>query len=71
VMMAAAEAKPEDLKTINEAISLLPSLAKVVRKFDFFEQKFSVIHEGPLPDSYMRETVIRIRQPDAEDKDAG
>ena len=67
VMMAAAEAKPEELKAINDAIGLLPSIAKVVRKFDFFEQQLSVTREGPLPDSYIRETVTKIRQPESED----
>lgn len=64
--MATAEAKPEEKKAINEALGLLPDLAKVVRKFDFFEDKLSITQEGPLPDSFMVESVTNIRQPDEE-----
>lgn len=62
--MAAADASPEDLKPIQELVSLLPSFAKVVRKFDFYEQKLSITREGPLPLSYLRESVTLVRAPD-------
>lgn len=60
--MAAAQADPEDMKPVQEALALLPSIAKVVRKFDFFEQQLSVTSEGPLPNSYVRNSVTLIRQ---------
>lgn len=60
--MAAAQAKPEDIKPVQEALGLLPSLAKVVRKFDYFEHKFSITREGPDADTYLRESVTEIRQ---------
>jgi len=62
--MATADAKPEDKQTINDALSLLPSVAKVVGKFDFFEDKLSITQEGPLPDSFLVESVTNIRQPE-------
>jgi hypothetical protein len=64
--MAAAKADPEDMKPVQDAIALLPSIAKVVRKFDYFEDRLSITREGPLPDSYIREAVTQIRQPDEE-----
>ena len=33
--MAAAEAEPEDMKTLQDAVGLLPSIATVIEKFDF------------------------------------
>jgi hypothetical protein len=64
VGMLAAQAKKEDMATIQEAIGLLPSIAKVVRKFDFFEDRLSIMQEGPLPNSYMKQAVTKIRQPE-------
>jgi hypothetical protein len=60
--MAAAQADPEDIKPVQEALGLLPSIAKVIRKFDFYEQQLSVTSEGPLPNSYVRNSVTLIRQ---------
>jgi hypothetical protein len=60
---AAQGAKPEDMKAIQQAIGLLPSIAKVIRKFDFYEQKLSITRPGPLEASYLRETVVLVRQP--------
>jgi hypothetical protein len=66
--VAAANAKPEDLKPLQEAIGLLPSLAKVVRKFDFFGHRLSVTREGPMPGTYLREIVPEVRVPKAAQK---
>jgi hypothetical protein len=63
---AMAEVDEEGRKVINEALQLLPSFAKVIRKFDFFEQSLTITREGPMENSYLRETVILIRQPEAE-----
>ena len=60
--MAGAQAKPEEIKPVMEALQLLPSIAKVVRKFDYYEQQLSITTKGPLPDSYLREKVTLIRQ---------
>ena len=61
--MAAGNAKPEDLKPVQEVIGLLPSVAKVVRKFDFFGHNLSVTRQGPSPGTYLRESVTEVRLP--------
>jgi hypothetical protein len=64
--MVAVNAKPEELKSAQEAISLLPSISKVVRKFDFFGHSLSIVHKGPTPNTYLRESVTEVRMPTAE-----
>jgi hypothetical protein len=64
VGMAAAQAKPEDAKTIQDLIGLLPSVVKVVRKFDFFEQKLSITRDGPDDRTFLVEAVTLVRQPE-------
>jgi hypothetical protein len=59
--IAAEHAKPEDLKPVEEALGLLPSVAKVIRKFDFFGHNLSVTRKGPLPNTYLRESVTEVR----------
>jgi hypothetical protein len=76
VGMAAAQAGKDATEGLQEAAGLLPSIAKVVRKFDFFADRLSITQKGPLPDSYIRHSVTHIRQPDEEsegdeDADAG
>jgi hypothetical protein len=66
VGMIGAKAKPEDLKPLQEAVGLLPSIAKVVRKFDFMEDRLSIVQEGPLPHSYLRTSATHIRQPEGK-----
>jgi hypothetical protein len=61
--IAAEHAKPEDLKPVQEALGLLPSVAKVIRKFDFFGHNLSVTRKGPLPNTYLRESVTEVRVP--------
>ena len=46
-----------------EVIGLLPSVAKVVRKFDYFEHKLSVTRQGPSARTYLRESVTEVRVP--------
>jgi hypothetical protein len=60
---ATADASEEDKKTLNGALGLLPSIAKVIRKFDFYEQNLSITREGPEEGTYLRESVTLIRQP--------
>ncbi len=59
--MAAAEADPEDIKPVQEALALLPDLAKIVRKFDFLEAKISVTQAGDEAGSYLTRTVVKVR----------
>jgi hypothetical protein len=61
--MAGANANAEELKPAFEAIAILPSIAKVVEKFDFYQANLSVIQAGPLPDSYLKQSVTLIRPP--------
>ncbi|MCA9238331.1 MAG: hypothetical protein KDA44_22820, partial [Planctomycetales bacterium] len=61
--MAAGKASPEDLKPVQELIGLLPSIAKVVRKCDFLEQRLAITRSGPLPNTYLRESVTLVRAP--------
>jgi hypothetical protein len=63
VGMAAQGASSEDQKTIQQVIGLLPSASKVIRKFDFYEQKLTILREGPEEATYVREAVTLIRQP--------
>jgi hypothetical protein len=76
VGMAAAQGGEEAGEAVQEVFALLPSIAKVIRKLDFYEDRLSITQEGPLPDSYLKRTVVHIRQPDEErdsdeDEDAG
>ncbi len=66
VGMAAAKIGPKEMQALQETTALLPSAAKVVRKFDYFEDRLSVTQKGPLPDSYMRHAATQIRQPSEE-----
>jgi len=73
--MAGAQAEPEDLKPVQDALALLPSIAKVVGKFDFLEAMLSVTQQGEQPNSYQRRTVTLVRppanvEPDEESADA-
>jgi hypothetical protein len=63
IAMAGANANAEELKPVQEVVALLPSLAKVVEKFDFFEAQMTVVQDGPLPDSYLKRSVILVRAP--------
>jgi hypothetical protein len=61
--MAAANAKPEEIKPAQELIGLLPSFAKVVRKFDFYGHSLSISRQGPIPDAYLQESVTEVHPP--------
>ena len=61
-----AQGDPEAMKPVLEVVGLLPSVAKVVEKFDFMESKLSVTQQGDDPDTYVTRTVTLIRPP-AED----
>lgn len=62
---ATANAPEEVRKAITEAIGLLPSVAKVIRKFDFLEQSLSITRAGDDDENtYRRDSVMLIRQPE-------
>jgi hypothetical protein len=61
--MAAANAKPEEIKPVQDLIGLLPSVAKVVRKFDFYDHSLSTTRQGPMPGTFIKECVTEVRPP--------
>jgi hypothetical protein len=61
--MAGANANAEELKPAFEAIAILPSIAKMVEKFDFYQAKLTLVQAGPLPDTYLKQSVTLIRPP--------
>ena len=63
VGMAGAQADPKDLQPVLDALKLLPSIAKVIDKFDFFEAKLCVTQAGSEPDTYVSRCVTLVRPP--------
>lgn len=61
--MAGANANAEEIKPIVEALALLPSIANVVEKFDYYQANLMVVQAGPLPNSYLKQSVTLIRPP--------
>jgi hypothetical protein len=61
--MAGKEADAEELKPVQQILGLLPSVAKIVAKFDFLEAKLSVTQDGDEPGTYVRRTVTVVRPP--------
>ncbi len=59
--MLAGNAKPEDLKSIQDALALLPDVAKIVEKFDFLEARASVTQPGKEPGSFVGRSVTVVR----------
>ena len=66
--MAGEDADSEKLKPVREVLGLLPSVAKIVGKFDFLEARLSVTQEGDAPGTYLRRSVTVVR-PLAEEED--
>jgi hypothetical protein len=61
--LAGAHGDAEELKPVQEVLALLPSVAKIVAKFDFLEAKLSVTQSGDDPLSYTRRSVTVVRPP--------
>jgi hypothetical protein len=61
--VAAAKTKPDELKPLQDAVALLPSIANVVEKFDFLEARLSVIQAGEEPGTYVKRCVTLVRPP--------
>jgi hypothetical protein len=59
--MAGGNANAEEMKPVMEALAILPSIAKVVEKFDYYEAKLAIVQAGPLPNSYLKQSVTLIR----------
>jgi hypothetical protein len=67
VGMAAAKADKDhpnrDLDTANDLLKLLPSVAKVIRKFDYLEGKLQVKQQGADSHIYIERSVTLVRPP--------
>ena len=63
VALIASKAEPKQLETINEALKLVPSVAKIVGKFDYLEAKLQVVQSGDAPDTYVQRCVTLVRPP--------
>ena len=53
-----------DLEPVQDVLSLLPSVGRIITKFDFIESKLSVTQPGPTEDTFVRHKVIMIRPPE-------
>ena len=67
VGMAAAKVDKDhpnpQLETANELLKLVPSVAKVVGKFDFLEGRLQVTQQGDDPHTYIQRSVTLVRPP--------
>ncbi len=68
--MAGANVDQEELKPIQEALALLPDVAKIVGKFDFLEATVTVVQAGKEPDSYLKRAVVVVRPAEAATAEA-
>lgn len=59
--MIGAQAKPEEIKPLVDLMGLLPSVAKVVRKFDYYDARMSMTYAGPTPDAFIVECVQLVK----------
>jgi len=60
-VMAGPNVDAEQLKPIQELLALLPALAKVVEKLDFYQARLSVTQLGDEPSTHIRRTVVIVR----------
>lgn len=63
--MAGANASQEDLQPVQDALALLPDVAKIIRKFDFLEANVTVVQAGAESDSYTKRSVTVVRPAEA------
>lgn len=66
ISMAPKQEGSPDLKPLIEVAQLLPSVAQIIKKFDFIESTLSVTQNGPDSESYVRHSVTLIRPPAPE-----
>jgi hypothetical protein len=60
---AAAKADQAKLKPVQDVLALIPSIANVVEKFDYFEARLSVVQKGEASGSYIKRCVTLVRPP--------
>ena len=61
--MAGAHTNPEQIKPVQEVLALLPSVAKIVAKFDYLQATMSVAQAGDQPGTFQTRSVTIIRPP--------
>jgi len=62
--MMNAEANAEELKPVQEIFGLLPSVGRIVSKFDFLQAQMTVIQDGDQPGTYLKRSVIVVQPPE-------
>jgi hypothetical protein len=63
IAMIGAKADQEELKPVQEVLALLPSVGKIVSKFDFLQAQLSVTQAGKQPGTYQRRSATVVRPP--------
>ncbi|TWU28332.1 hypothetical protein [Bythopirellula polymerisocia] len=66
---ANANADTDQLKPVAELIALLPSVASVVEEFDFYDANLTTVTEGPMPRTYLKQSVTLIQVPETTSAD--
>jgi hypothetical protein len=61
--MAGDPQAARELEPVKDVLSLLPTIGRIVGKFDFIDSRLSVSLAGPEEDSWIRHTVTTIRPP--------
>jgi len=61
--MVGQDADPEELRPVQEIFGLLPGLANVIEKFDFYQASLSVVQSGEQPNTYLSRSVTLVRPP--------
>lgn len=62
--MSGVDQEAEEMAVVQEVLGLLPSVAQIIAKFDFYEQKLSVTQEGEDPNTFVQHTITLIRSPE-------
>ena len=61
--MAGQGANDAELGPVKDLLGLLPSIGRIVAKFDFIDSKMSVTQPAGEPGAYIRHSVVMIRPP--------
>ena len=59
--MAGGGNNAPDLAPIQDVLQMLPSIGRIVAKFDFIDSKLSYSQPGPTDGTYIRHAVTLIR----------
>jgi hypothetical protein len=64
VAMAGGKADADEMEPVQEIVALLPSVAKVIDKSDYFEARLSVVQAADSPGAYVKQAVTLVRPPE-------